>query len=500
MHLQRIPRVLHGWVLIPSAIALFSSLIVTGQSLAWLDSSAELQTAFAPAVAPSVPAAATGDEPQAFVSIATYSDIFEPTEGVPVYIEDGTSGNTLSTTDSTGQTTFVPSTLGATLVVTLGEHWTSQGVLIGQQRIVTMPWSPNPSDKTFLLHETTQPLALPFEWPPKAGEDSVSADPYHSRWTLREILGGPNPVAFSGLAAPLLMRREIDSVLAYNGAPETSDLSNFRVGTLLRTDVVDLLYGAFTLEIDCRGHGFTAPPVASCIIIANKDQADPPTLSAQVVDWDGETARVWLSGSLEAGDNLILLSPGPNGDPTVRYMANPPYFGDAAGPDAAGDCVPPAPAPPADWICDAPNPKSDAGCFEASNVGIWCDTNTKRISDIACGSSGSSESVTEESQKGFSFSIMIKIKGVEITPTGFYVDVDSSTSTIGFGDGEHGCGECKAKYRHHLICIEAWDIEKRVRSFSWSEWTWMTSCDRQRKYPKCTDQMTSEGVCSRTCN
>jgi len=452
-----------------------------------------------PATSPAAPTGANDGGPQAYVSIGTYSDIFERGIGVPIFIEDGTTGGSLLFTDVNGQTEFVPASLGATLVVTLGETPTSKGQLLGQQRVVTMPWSPTPSDKTYLLHETTQPLAIPFVWPPSDGGDSVTADPYHSRWTLRQVIHSPKSIAFSGLAAPLLTRREIDSVLSYNGAPETKDASDFRVGTLLRTDFVKVSPGAFTLEVDCRGHGFSTPPVASCIILASGDQVTSPTLSAQVVNWQNEIAYVWLDGALEAGDNLILLSPGPFGDPTARYNANPPYFGYAIA--AAGrDCVPDPPEPPADWICDAESPKSDPDCPVAYNVGIWCDHDTKRVSRITCGSPGSSESVTTGAQKGLSLSVKFKIRGVEINPTGSYVDIDSTTSTIGFGAGENGCGECKAKYRHHLLCTEVWDVYKRKSWFDWSELTWRSYCESQRVYSDCVDQMDSESFpCSRTC-
>lgn len=255
-----------------------------------------------------------GSDALAFVSIVTYSDILKPGDGVPILIEDPTTGNSALTTDGSGQTEFVPSSLGATLVVTLGEQPAPEGQLLGQRRVVTMPWYGDPSDETYLLHQTTQPLAMPFTWPPPDGEDSVTADPYHTRWTLRTVLNNPESVEFSGLAAPLLTRQEIDSLLWYNAAPTSTDQNDFRVGTVLRTDFVDLPSAAFTLEIDCRGHGFVAPPAASCIILASSPQADPPTLSAQVVWWHNEIAYVWLDGELEAGDNMVLLSPGPSGE------------------------------------------------------------------------------------------------------------------------------------------------------------------------------------------
>ncbi|TAJ23314.1 MAG: hypothetical protein EPO68_03430 [Planctomycetota bacterium] len=457
------------------------------------------------------PAPALSAAPQAFVSIATYSDIYQSTVGVPVLIEDASVGDSLLTTDANGQTAFVTSTLGATLVVTLGEQWAPEGVLIGQRRLVTMPWSPTPSDRTYLLHETTQPLALPFKWPPASGV-AVTAAPYHTRWLLQLTMNPPKHAAFTGLAAPLLTRREIDSTLWYNDAPQTLDVTDFRVGTLLRTADVELPHGAFTLEIDCRGHGFMGVPNASCIILASADKPTAPTLTAQVVGWNDEIARVWLDGDFELGDNMILLSQGPS-ERTVRYLAKPPSLGgatDAAGgrgrgasgggaTDSSQDCVPPEPTPPPSWSCDPEDIKSKEGCAPAVLQGGACRTETKKISDVACGTPGSTESVTSAGQWSFSLSLKCKIKGVDVTGTGAYTDVDSSTSTLGFGAG-NGCGECKAKYRHHLICLERWLFERGHWSWSWSEWEWYLFCYADTGESVCVEQMTSEGACSRTCN
>lgn len=450
-----------------------------------------------------------GDTPvqSAFVSVVANSDVWESSANVPVRIEGGSGLTYDQTTDADGQTEFVQVAPGEPLVVTLGEHALPLGIALGQTRLISGPQPVSDADDVSLVYETTQPLAVPFVWDVSSSGDEVhqvTASPYHDRWALTSVYDAKQfgaDVTFSGYLASLLTPNVISSFAWYNDIAFGLDADDFRVGVVMRTADVDVPNASFTLEIDCSGHGFTAPPIASCFIVHYGDTSDlpQPTLTASVVRWTNERAYVWIQGALESADNVILLSPSA-ALPTQRLEATPPSF---AGTDAAGqDCIPDPPTPPSGWTCLPAGPWTPP-CKAPKLIVLGCGTTTRKISQIVCGSGGDSRDQTTEFQAGGGITVGGSLFGLDIEVTGEISATKSETLTVTLNDGANKCGECKAQYEHILICRAVWAAEDASvimpHPMSMREPTIL--CKKKIKSTVCHDKIpTTSPPCSRTCN
>lgn len=478
-------------------------------------------------------------DPPAQISVGAYSDLWEPTSGVNVRVTRANGESHDLTTDGDGRTANLAANLGEPLLVTLGEATAELGIVLGQERGAMMPVYPQPSDHTYVIHETTQPLAVPFSWCAShtTTPTRIEPTPFHSRWAIFSENPSQAP-CLSGFIASLLTMDTIHAFANYNDVWFGPSGDEFRTGVVLRSGAVDVPSGSVTIEIDCRGHGFDTAPVASCFVLNYGRSAGlpAPTLCATVVDWNNERAYVWIKGQLEEGDNVILLSRGSTPYPTERLEARPPVIGDGAGDDNASlqivgdrgaaiaalaakrdeailaaaltmarfspdggitDCEPKPAAPPAGWSCTPDVKKSDPQCSPTTLLSSGCGISTTRISTDLCSKNGS-EQITTEEQAGGEVAVTAEILGVSVEITGSFSATQSRAVTMNTGEGAHQCGECKARFLRRLVCqhtvLRGVYMRFRMQGEIWYD------CRYWSETYKCVKTADTEGVCSRTCN
>jgi hypothetical protein len=177
----------------------------------------------------------------------------------------------------------------------------------------------------------------------------------------------------------LLTSREVSGYEDYYGVDFGEDSSEIRLGVVIRSGSANPRH--VVLQIDCKGHGFTQAPDAMVRIVRTAIPANPvpPSLTASVFAWEDDQAFIAFDGSLENGDNIVLLAANAASDQTQRLLANPLNLSAPApasptsggGPECTPRCIPPAvggsnsctpPAPEATPGCPAPTPQGSANC------------------------------------------------------------------------------------------------------------------------------------------
>jgi hypothetical protein len=284
--------------------------------------------------------------------------------------------------------------------------------------------------------------------------------PDHSRWTFwasDKGIAAKTSIRTSASVGMLLTSREVSGYEGFYGVGFGVDAIDARLGVVIRSGSATL--GHVVMQVDCKGHGFTEAPTAIVRIVRTSIPSNPPppSLIASVFAWEGEQAFISFSGSLESGDNIVLLTPSnvPS-EPTLRLLADPmnltappatPADGGQGGPDCNPVCIPPPVG--SGNTCAPPAPESRDGCAAPTPQGAAdCKGDSTPVGMPACGYQGASATLTGTigvtGSVSTGWSIGSDTTGLEVSQT--YTGSISGAFAFSLGivnqNGHGGCASC----------------------------------------------------------
>lgn len=416
------------------------------------------------------------DSPTGLLRMDVSSDTMDTAPGVELFTIDS-QGLHYAQTDAQGLTGDIPYDPDDVTAVVLGETVTSQGSLLGQ--VIVLP--PDPYASNVRLHEYFQPLAVPVTL--SSSSWLVEPDPYHTRWSISSVVNSPVVFNTDVHVGMLFTPEDVTGFEVYNQVQfPTTD--NFLAVVIRVPDGQAPTAVDFILKIDYRGHmdaDWAGTPAVNGIALVNSaaDAAFQPYEAFLFHQEEGH-AFIRVMGNLLPGDNMVCLgNTDASSDGTAVLLKSPiptssgDGFEDGGGgagedgPSGGVDCIPTAPAPPADWTCKVKGtpPKSDANCAAAYLAGSGCKTETKKLHGPKCGGAG--DSVAETETESGSGSISIDIKKIGLKVTGGYTYSKGSTTSHQFANSNPnapnasvpGCGTCVSWFIHGLVCTEVWKYQ-----------------------------------------
>jgi hypothetical protein len=380
-------------------------------------------------------------------------------------------------------------------VITLAEHRTRQGLLLGQTFVHSVSELPASGASAGEVCLFSQPLAI---------STHIESDDTHVfgsigldwEWDAFPIQDSPTKYAMTPEVAFLGDTRAIDATEAFWSASFPDE--DYRVGIdLVLASDCDLGSNGVVFRINAAHKSFTSTPGAQGIIVTDYvDRATgvPPVIPdpfhSFVSVWDPVTqvCEVQVTGKMRKGHNLILLSPISRADhePAIHIDGTPGLIASAdtkggellaAAQSGVGESSPPAasallavatdaptcpPVPEPDgslWVCDLLDaPSEPESVPESGSCGGWqldglcyCgpDKNIPIMTEI-CGSGGDSESVSLQLRISVTVGGSLAyewgpVTGSGTTTIGTTLAV-TYTGSIVTNDGANGCGQCKQMY------------------------------------------------------
>lgn len=386
--------------------------------------------------------------------VGTWDDLDNTVPGTVVFLDPVTSPLISITSQGDGFTDWQTFTEGQALLITLGETTTANGTTMGMKFMEVIPEFVIPADEYYFTRTYHQPVARPTLINTSS---QAYAQPFHNRWRFVPFTGAAR-LSFRADVAILLNTNEIDGYAAYHGvqfSPHTG--GEFLVGLVIRCNSsIALGTNNLALEIDCRGHSFTTIPCASTFLVSGSPGGSY-SFSAQPSLWQNERIHLVLSGTLEQGDNVVLIHSCPSpSSPAGPLQDSPPQLGSTIA-VVEQDCIPTPPLPPSPWTCTPPNPDLTTCPITVQSTG--CGTKTIEINKPRCGGSGDSKTIRFRTHKGGSVSIPMTVGSTTITLTGEYDWEWEDSVEYNFSAGANGCGECKQDFKHYLACKTIWSME-----------------------------------------
>lgn len=401
-----------------------------------------------------------------------------------------TAATHTATTGRDGYSPLVELSTGIAVGMILAETATANGVCLGQYH----EWSLGPAggSEVHLAHRvlfqpSLEPVTITYSQP--------TLPDTHLRWTFipSEHAKQTAPeFSFASQVGPLLTSHEIRGYEGFYGVDFGPVGAEAKLGLVIRTSSIDLGQLNLALKMDVRGHEFSSLPQAHTFVLHDPGPlgtpTTPPTFSATAFEINDGHVYLRLTGALERGDNVILLTPGgpsqaPLRLPTSRLNMSIPASASAPDPPPAGpqcegtDSDPGAvkqprcnsfnsenactPADPAS--CDGPAIPSSSLICSAYTVG----------GPRSCGTSGGQDlrtSVTVTGSVSVGFKVDLGIFEGNASATGSValsqtivasVDLDPGNTGCLACSGSDACGQCVRLCLEIATCSQSFTIKVR---------------------------------------
>ncbi len=228
--------------------------------------------------------------------------------------------------------------------------------------------------------------------------------------------------------------------------------------------------------------GFSTQPYVATRYLSQVPGTDTGMAIAGVASFDRTKTGVQITGTLQAGDHLILLSRDRFQASTGSYITNPPSLVATAQSDSGGCGTPPPPATP---------PAVGGGTCVAGLPFIWAisdcvltggapasSTQCATVGPFLLATSGGAagfkiKKKIETSYKG-SVNVGVQFEGVSVGVGQEITHTEGIETDITLEAGANGCGQNLAWYLYEKYCVTRYQI----RYHTWEGWfpDWCAGC------------------------
>ncbi len=454
------------------------------------------------------------------VSLGLLDDRLNVVPGASFQIVVLDTGATHSaTTGRDGYSPLVELSTGSAVGMILAETATANGVCLGQYH----EWSLGPAggSEVHLAHRvlfqpSLEPVTITYSQP--------TLPDAHLRWAFipsehaKQTAPG---FSFAAQVGPLLTSHEIRGYEGFHGVDFGPAGAQAKLGLVIRTGRIDLGQLNLALKMDVRGHGFSSLPQAHTFVLhdagALGTPTTPPTFSATAFEIHDGYVYLRLTGALERGDNVILLTPGGPSQAPLRLPLSPltlsiPLSASAPDPPPAGpQCEGTASDPGAlkQPRCHSFNPENactpaalgscDGAAIPSSS--LICSAHTVG-GPRTCGTDGSQDlrtSVTVTGSVSVGFKVNLGLVEGNAGATGSVALSETIVASVDLGPGNTGClacsgsdacGQCVRQCLEIATCSQAFTIKVRSEKVV-TEWIETGSHSALRSY-------TVPGPCDKT--
>ena len=447
--------------------------------------------------------------PESTISALAMTDFMEVVPNGLVQIETNLGSNTFTKTSAGQSDGSVQVTPGDLATLTLQETPASfltesgvqqDGIMIGTRDVVALPEGEFSAGRI-------EAMIQPFAASGMIG-NQVWPAPFHGLFDIFQPYQNAAYQPFKAEVGVLTTAESMRDVLSYYDVNaemlEHAEAAIFvRVDQKTNLNVGEAIQHGFGLNLG-NFPNFAAAPFLATRHLTDSDSPGPGVASLEVMRFDGKLISLHVTGTLEQGDHLFLLSSRKFNVKSGKYNTNAPVMvATAAASD--GECG--TPAPPA-------NPPAVGGTCEPSLGLLWSVTDciltgNYSVSATVCGdvgpflaaTSGGAGGVTvgkdlETHYKG-SATVSVEFGGVTAEVGEEVEHTEGITTGVTLQPGANGCGQNIAWYLYVKFCVKRWSISYHT----WEGWLpdWCGGCCHT-VYSACKagETITTE-ICDRDC-
>jgi hypothetical protein len=467
--------------------------------------------------------------PIVLTSVAVLSDRLDPIQGAVVKLD-----STVTVTNAEGQTPWRAMDPSAGVALVLAEKTLAGGIAVGMMESGILPSElPDPAEDFFLMAiSRTQPLAVPVQvqgLPDQMNNVFPPAGDY-PHW--RVAVPTASSLRFTLHIASLLDAEAIEHYAAYRGATLDPQLGYVRGVTLVMPGV-QIGNGGVVIGIALLGALQDGVVVDAYNFATGNLAPAGPRLDVRIAGIHNDVVYVLVTGGVRKGHLALLARPSGGQERQIEVLPDSPpeliltpdsgqgvesacLDCGSGGPTATStlfdtefssalvvtDCEPVVPTTVPGWTCD-PIPPSPGHCGPGSPGTKQCKIVRSRT-PLVCRSPGATvEGTKVDTAK---WKVTFHLTGGTGTPLssegGFEYGQESTTvltEAWTAGDGAHDLGQCMRYFRFDLVCLQEFTNYADVcLALSDGTTTWADCVVPFTTYETCTDDYSSQNVCSRT--